>query len=110
MHDAACECLHRDLHFRRAGDEEKHVYIPPDPAARGDRGSASVGEDVLVYVTSPSAELAGLLRNIRGRFVCYGFQRDGQDGNLTFKKPSLDGFLADLVKCRAVIANAGFSL
>ena len=90
---------------------KKNTYIFP-PILRREviEARPSVGEDMLVYVTSPSGELAGLLRNIRGRFVCYGFQRDGQDGNLTFKKPSLDGFLADLVKCRAVIANAGFSL
>jgi uncharacterized protein (TIGR00661 family) len=68
------------------------------------------GEEVLVYVTSPSADLATLLRGVRAKFVCYGFGREGQDGNLTFKKPSMDGFLGDLVGCKAVIANAGFSL
>jgi len=68
------------------------------------------GEHVLVYVTSPSARLVELLRRIRGRFLLYGFGREGQDGNLLFKKPSLSGFLHDLASCRSVIANAGFSL
>ena len=68
------------------------------------------GEHVLVYVTSPSARLVELLRGIRGRFLLYGFDREGEDGKLTFKKPSLSGFLRDLASCRAVIANAGFSL
>ena len=54
--------------------------------------------------------MANLLRNVRTQFVCYGFSREGQDGNLTFKKPSMDGFLQDLVGANAVIANAGFSL
>src|SRR5205823_1608749 len=36
--------------------------------------------------------------------------RDGTEGNITFKKPSLDGFFADLVSARAIIANSGFSL
>ena len=40
----------------------------------------------------------------------YGFGRGGREGNITFKKPSLDGFLQDLVNCKAIIANAGFSL
>lgn len=70
----------------------------------------TMGEHVVVYVTSPSPELAKLLRNVRARFVCYGFGREGEDGNLVFKKPSMDGFLRDLVSANAVIANAGFSL
>jgi len=70
----------------------------------------SVGDHVLVYVTSPSADLAALLRHVRERFICYGFNREGRDGNLLFKKPSLDSFLHDVVSSKAVIANAGFSL
>src|SRR5205807_1620998 len=38
------------------------------------------------------------------------YRRDGTEGNITFKKPSLDGFFADLVSARAIIANSGFSL
>lgn len=68
------------------------------------------GDCVLVYVTSPSAELAELLKRIRQRFVCYGFDREGEEANLIFRKPSLDGFLADLAGCKAVLANSGFSL
>jgi len=70
----------------------------------------SQGDYVLVYVTSPAAEIADLLRNINCRFVCYGFNRAGEEGNIQFKKPSLDGFLQDLTRCKAIIANAGFSL
>jgi uncharacterized protein (TIGR00661 family) len=67
-------------------------------------------EHVLLYVTSPAPALAKLLRSIRGRFVAYGFGREGTDGNIIFKKPSLDGFFSDLTSARAVIANSGFSL
>lgn len=72
----------------------------------------SAGEHVLVYVTSPSPELARLLRQVRASFVAYGFGREGQenDGNILFKKPSMEGFLADLAGCKAIVANAGFSL
>jgi len=70
----------------------------------------SEGEHVLVYVTSPAPSLVKLLASIRGRFVAYGFGREGTDGNITYKKPSLDGFFSDLVSARAVIANSGFSL
>jgi uncharacterized protein (TIGR00661 family) len=68
------------------------------------------GDDVLVYVTSPAPALAKLLGSVRCRFVAYGFGREGSDGNIIFKKPSLDGFFSDLVSARAVIANSGFSL
>lgn len=90
---------------------KKNTFIFP-PILRREvlEARPSSGEEVVVYVTSPSAELANLLRGVREQFVCYGFGREGQDGNLTFKKPSMDGFLSDLVNCKAVIANAGFSL
>jgi uncharacterized protein (TIGR00661 family) len=68
------------------------------------------GDHVLVYVTSPAKELAALLRQVRFKFVAYGFGSEGQEGNIVFKKPSMDGFLRDLAGARAVIANAGFSL
>jgi len=68
------------------------------------------GDYALVYVTSPAKDLAALLRQVRYKFIAYGFGQEGQDGNILFKKPGLDTFLNDLAGCRAVIANAGFSL
>jgi uncharacterized protein (TIGR00661 family) len=68
------------------------------------------GKHVLVYVTSPAPELAKLLASVRCPFIAYGFGRAGQNGNILFKKPSLEGFFADLTGARAIIANAGFSL
>jgi uncharacterized protein (TIGR00661 family) len=70
-----------------------------------------VTEDkVLVYVTSTAPALAKLLSGVRGSFIAYGFGREGREGNIVYKKPSMDGFLIDLISCKAVIANAGFSL
>ena len=68
------------------------------------------GEHVLVYVTSPAPLLAKLLASVRRPFVAYGFNREGQQGNILYKNPSADGFLADLTTAHAIIANAGFSL
>ena len=68
------------------------------------------GDAVLVYVTSPAPALAKALAAVRAEFIAYGFGREGRDGNITFKKPSMDGFLKDLLASKAVIANAGFSL
>jgi uncharacterized protein (TIGR00661 family) len=61
-------------------------------------------------MTSPAPALEKLLATVRGSFVAYGFGRDGQKGNIPYKKPSLDGFLADLIAAKGIIANAGFSL
>jgi uncharacterized protein (TIGR00661 family) len=68
------------------------------------------GDHILVYVTSPAPALAKLLQTVRCRFVAYGFGREGEDGNTLYKKPSIDGFFADLISARAVVANSGFSL
>ena len=70
------------------------------------------GEHVLVYVTSPAPAIAKLLGSVRCRFVAYGFGREGTnaEGNITFKKPSVDGFFSDLISARAIVANSGFSL
>lgn len=65
---------------------------------------------VLVYVTSPAPALTKLLASVRCQFVAYGFGREGVDGNITYKKPSLSHFFSDLVSARGVIANSGFSL
>lgn len=69
-----------------------------------------VGDYVLIYVTSPAPSLGKLLSGIRGSFIAYGFGREGIEGNIVFKAPSLNEFLKDLISCKAVIANAGFSL
>lgn len=68
------------------------------------------GEHVLVYVTSPAPSLAKALAGARGRFVAYGFGRDGEYGNVVYKKPSLEGFMRDLTSAKAIVANSGFSL
>jgi len=67
-------------------------------------------DHVVVYVTSPAPALAKLLNSVRGRFIAYGFGRTGQQGNILYKKPSLEGFFVDLISARAVVANSGFSL
>jgi uncharacterized protein (TIGR00661 family) len=67
-------------------------------------------EHILVYVTSPAPSMAKVLSTVRGRFVAYGFGREGPEDNILYKKPSLDGFMRDLAGAKAIIANSGFSL
>jgi uncharacterized protein (TIGR00661 family) len=90
--------------------KKKTFLFPPILRKEVLEATPSEGAYVLVYVTSEAAELTDVLKTVRQRFVCYGFNREGKDGSLEFRKPGLDAFLRDLSGCRAVIANAGFSL
>ena len=99
------------LSFFPAAAKRRNTFIFP-PIVRQEVLSISPrsGGYALVYVTSPAKDLAALLHQVRHKFIAYGFGREGQDGNILFKKPSMDGFLRDLAGAGAVIANAGFSL
>ncbi|HWX92928.1 MAG TPA: MJ1255/VC2487 family glycosyltransferase [Terriglobales bacterium] len=99
------------ISFFKAQLKKKNTFLfPPILRQKVLRTKPSNGDFVLVYVTSVATELTDLLKTVRQRFVCYGFNREGKDGNLEFRKPGLDTFLRDLSGCRAIIANAGFSL
>lgn len=99
------------ISFFSAQTTRRNTFVFP-PILRESvlRARPQEGEYVLVYVTSPAPALAKLLSGVRCRFVAYGFGREGQEGNLLCKKPSQEGFLADLAGAQAVVANAGFSL
>ncbi len=99
------------ISFFHAPIRKKNTFLFP-PLLRREILEAvpTEGEHVLVYVTSPAPALAKLLGSVRCNFIAYGFGREGQDGNIVYKKPSLGGFFADLVSARAIIANSGFSL
>jgi uncharacterized protein (TIGR00661 family) len=99
------------ISFFEAPIRKRNTFLFP-PLLRQEilNAKPTEGEHVLVYVTSPAPALAKLLATVRGKFVAYGFGREETEGNITYKKPSLDGFFSDLVSARAVIANSGFSL
>ena len=99
------------ISFFTAPVKKRNTFLFP-PLLRQEilNATPTQGEHVLVYVTSPAPALASLLSSIRCQFVAYGFGREGRDGNITYKKPSLDGFFADLTSAKAIVANSGFSL
>jgi uncharacterized protein (TIGR00661 family) len=99
------------LSFFPAPAKKQNTFLFP-PILRQEVLSATPqnGDHVLVYVTSPAKELVALLKQVRCKFVAYGFGIEGQKDNILFKNPSMDGFLHDLTGAKAVIANAGFSL
>jgi uncharacterized protein (TIGR00661 family) len=99
------------ISFFSAPVRKRNTFLfPPLLRQKILNAAPTYGEHVLVYVTSPAPALAKLLSSVRGRFIAYGFGREGQEGNIIYKKPSLDGFFADLVSARAIVANSGFSL
>ena len=99
------------ISFFTAPIRKRNTFLFP-PLLRQEilEATPTQGDHILVYVTSPAPALAKLLSSVRGRFIAYGFGREGQDGNITYKKPSLASFFADLISASAVVANSGFSL
>ncbi len=81
------------------------ILRPEIRAARREPGS-----HVLVYQTAFNAELLPFLASLPGRFVVYGMNVEGQEGNCTLRKFSETGFIDDLRTARAVVAGGGFSL
>jgi uncharacterized protein (TIGR00661 family) len=68
-------------------------------------------DHVLVYQTSPTFErLFGMLEQMPGRFIIYGFGKKSSRRNLVFKGHSTRGFLQDLAACRYVITNGGHNV
>ena len=75
----------------------------------------TTGEHVLVYYnqTEGAERVLDVLRGVDAQFIVYNFptpSRPESYPNVTFKEPSLEGFLDDLAHSRAVICTAGFTL
>lgn len=65
---------------------------------------------ILVYLSFQHENTLALLKNIKKKFVVYGFDKEETERNMIFKKASQQSFLQDLAGCQAVIASAGFAL
>ena len=93
--------------------DSPHFHIT-DPILRSElnRCEPSNGDHILIYHTSPSKTLpTELLQGFAPqKFIVYGYGVDEQHGNVTYKKPANDGFVADLQSAKAVVTNGGFTL
>ena len=68
-------------------------------------------DHILVYLTSGFESFIEMLPEFkREKFILYGYDKSGEQGNITYKPFSKEGFLEDLASCRAVMATAGFTL
>jgi uncharacterized protein (TIGR00661 family) len=72
------------------------------------------GDHLLVYLNRGAWQLTARieehLRALGMPVVVYGTARVGDDGPLSFRAPSNEGFLDDLASCRAVFSTAGNQL
>lgn len=67
-------------------------------------------EHIFVYQTSPSyKKMLPILKKINKQFIIYGFNKEGQDENLTFKQCNKEEYIKDLAAADAVIINGGFT-
>jgi uncharacterized protein (TIGR00661 family) len=68
-------------------------------------------DHIIVYFTKQFERFVNRLRDFdRERFLIYGQEKEGTEGNIVFKQFSREGFVEDLASCRAVMASAGFTL
>ena len=91
--------------------KEKNVFLFP-PILRDDiiQARVSNNDHILVYQTSDSyKKLINVLKNTKFKYIFYG-NKEGKDGNITFKKFCEEEFIKDLADCKAVITNGGFGL
>ena len=97
--------------FFKAKITRKKTYIFP-PILKQDilKLKTKAKDFVLVYLTCEFKEMVPILKKINKKFVIYGFNKDKEVGNLTFKKASHTTFVQDLANCQGIIANAGFTL
>ncbi len=121
MADVVTRCYHPQpdaflmLNFFKAPVRHPDaVLAPPVVRSACEQFMPTQEDHVLVYFTDTGhgtqQRLTETLRGFKQRFVIYGFNRDLQEGNCTFKSHSREGFLRDLSACRGAIATAGFSM
>jgi uncharacterized protein (TIGR00661 family) len=96
--------------FDAPGRRRNSELVPPILRQQILDAVPSSDGSILVYVTTPAPQLIKVLSSVRAEFIAYGFNREGREGNILYKKPSFETFFDDLVAAQAIVANAGFSL
>ncbi len=86
------------------------VY-PPVVRRDLDAVTPADGDHAVVYLYGlPRAQVRRIFAGRRRRFVIYGLGIDGEEGNLSFRHHSTDGFLADLTGAAYVVSHGGHNL
>jgi uncharacterized protein (TIGR00661 family) len=74
------------------------------------REPSNAGHVLAFKSFSAFERLMPLLRNLSRRVVVYGYDRQGSDGNLEFKRTSDEEFLDDLASCSYLICGGGHTV
>ncbi|HTE56780.1 MAG TPA: glycosyltransferase family protein [Kofleriaceae bacterium] len=111
----SCDAYLITAFFRAPIRKERTSLFPPILRPEILAATPRPGEHLLVYQTATGYDaLADALRASGVECRVYGMRRDlaedQVDRNLTFRPFSETTFIEDLASCRAVIANAGFTL
>lgn len=97
----------------RTINSEEGILKGEERTLKGKEGTikGKEGTHIFVYQTSTSnTELIKLLKEMDHRFIIYGFHKDQEDENLSFRSFNENSFYHDLASCQAVITNGGFNL
>jgi uncharacterized protein (TIGR00661 family) len=86
-------------------------FVPPIIRSEILEANSSLGEHIVVYQTSTSANdlIDNLTQIANQKFIVYGLNKDEEIKNVTLKKFSEQGFIDDLSSAKAVLANGGYS-
>jgi len=92
-------------------NKDRILLFPPIIREEILKTSPSIGNHVLVYQTSKTYEkLIPVLKKIDEDFIIYGLNKEGNEGNLEFRKFNENKFYEEFASCKAVITNGGFTL
>lgn len=97
--------------FPKIKNPEKAIIYPPVIRDKIRNLKTSYEDYIIVYQTSPSnTQLIKTLKEIDEKFIVYGFNKEGHDENLTFRKFNEDKIYKDMSNAKAVLTNGGFTL
>jgi uncharacterized protein (TIGR00661 family) len=107
-----CDHYFISIFFGARIKKKNTSLVPPIVRSAIQEVKPSREDHILMYQTSSSLNnVKEILQQMpRERFYVYGMNQDRKEGNVVFKPFSEAGFISDLSKAKAVIANGGFSL
>lgn len=96
--------------FETTITKKNTVLVPPIIKPEILRSKSSNKGHIFVYQTSQSyKKMFSVLKKSNKQFLIYGFEKEEQDGNVTFRKFNNEQYAKDLAAADAVIINGGFT-
>lgn len=71
--------------------------------------SPKEGTYYVAYLSEENDAVLNRLRNSSEEWRVYGYEKEGKEGNILFRKVSHEGFAKDLAGARGIVGTAGFS-